>query len=120
MGDTFKRTIRGAPHGLREYACPEHGTFDLVVELASDTLKRPCPQCGAESWRTLETNIITRVANSFYRGGGKRSHADAPGTYMMNTEAIADGMPVEEWRAKREAMWSDHDRKTMKAKGLMP
>ena len=54
------------------------------------------------------------MAASFTRG--KR---DEMPPWATTTEAIADGMPVEEWKAGRAKMWADHDRKTMQAKGLI-
>lgn len=107
--------IRGVREASREYACPQHGAFDLVVDLVTSSTPRPCPECGAASERTLEQHVHRKVGNSFKRG--KR---DEMPPWATTTEAIADGMPVEEWRAKRADYWRDHDRKTMKSKGLLP
>jgi hypothetical protein len=107
--------LRGTPEVDREYACDEHGPFTLTVDAATSSTPRPCPECGALSERTLEARYTVKVANSFQRG--KR---DEMPPWATTTEAIADGMPVEEWREKRATYWRDHDRAVMKQKGLMP
>lgn len=107
--------VRGVERSSREYLCPTHGAFDLVVDLATSRDPRPCPECGAASERTLEANIVARVANTFKRG--KR---DEMSPLATTTEAIADGMPVEEWRSQRAKLWENHDRKVMREKGLLP
>lgn len=110
----FVVRVRGCPTGSREYACPTHGCFELVVDLATSSTPRPCPTCAAPSGRTLESNVITRMANSFLRG--KR---DEMPPWATTTEALADGMPVEEWREGRAKYWEEQDRATMKQKGLL-
>lgn len=110
----FVLKLSGVPEAPREYECPEHGPFEIVVDLATSRDPRPCPECGAASERTLSTRYVRKVANEFKRG--KR---DEMTPYATTTEAIADGMPVSEWREKRAAFWRDHDRATMKRKGLL-
>ena len=100
---------------LGQYACAEHGPFSLDVDLATSQHDRPCPTCATPSPRTLESRYFAKVANSFTRG--KR---DEMPPWATTTEAIADGMPVEEWRNKRADFWGDHDRAEMKQKGLLP
>lgn len=112
---TYKMTLRGVTEAPREYACTAHGPFELVVDLATSSAPRPCPECAAPSERTLESRIITRMA-----GGFKRGKRDEMPAWATTTEAIADGMPVAEWKEKRAKFWEDHDRKVSRAKGLIP
>ena len=111
---TFKLIIRGDPRGERGYLCPEHGAFDLVVDLATSSTPRPCPECAAPSERTIEANILTLVNPlSFVRGkSDKPDHPMAP-----QTELLAEGMPAKEYRAMRNRKWRDWDRKRAKNRG---
>ena len=113
----YKLTIRGDTRAAREYACPDHGPFELVVDLATSRDPRPCPECGAPSDRTLESNIYTRVDPlSFVRGKTEKpDHPMAP-----QTELLAEGMPAKEYKAMRRKKWRDFDYKRAKARGLIP
>lgn len=110
----FTLKLRGVTEAAREYECPEHGPFEVVVDLATSRDPRPCPACGAASERTLEVRYVAKMAPSFVRG--KR---DEMPPWATTTEAIADGMPVSEWRANRAKFWENHDRAKMKEKGLI-
>ena len=110
----FKLTIRGAQEGVREYGCPEHGPFDLTVDLSTSSQPRPCPTCGSLSERTLNANIHTRIDHlSFVRG----KSAEKPTPLAMDTRPLAEGMPLKEWKARRRKLWRDHDRSVAKQKG---
>lgn len=113
----YKLTLRGDPRAAREYACPEHGPFELVVDLATSRDPRPCPVCGAASDRTIEANIVARVDPlSWIRGKSEKpDHPMAP-----QTELLAEGMPMKEYRAMRRKKWRAWDYKRAKDKGLIP
>ena len=111
----FVLKIRGNPTGNREYVCPSHGPFELVVDLATSSTPRPCPTCAAPSERTLEANIVARAGYcGFHRG-----KADPAPPYATTTEALADGMPIGEWKKERRSLWRDADRKEAKTRGLL-
>lgn len=111
----FKVTLRGSPTGPREYVCPEHGPFEMVVALATSSTPQPCPVCSMPSERGLDANIVARSSLvSFARGKG-----DEPPPYATTTAALADGMPLSEWKANRRKLWKDRDWNTAKAKGLI-
>lgn len=112
----FTLKLSGVTEAERQYACDDHGPFDLVVDLATSRQPRPCPTCAAPCERTIEGNILTRVNPlSFVRGkSDKPDHPMAP-----QTELLAEGMPAKEYRAMRRRKWKDWDRKRAKDRGLI-
>lgn len=115
---TFKITIRGAPIAAREYACEQHGAFELVVDLATSRDPRPCPTCAAPSERTLTSNILNRMALSVESGTGKSDPPPSP--LAFNTRAMYEkGQTVSEFRADRRKLHRDRERARAKQKGLI-
>lgn len=122
---TYTVKVRGAVgSGLiaREYTCPEHGVFDALVERSYGNLAIACPaprdnspaECGRASELTTSA-VLGRVK----LGEVSRGKIEKPPTpAALDTEALADGMPLAEFKAKRRAMWADRDRAKWKAKGL--
>lgn len=111
----FTIRVRGGG-GLiaREYACPDHGVFDLLVERnhATEREARPCPTCGAPSEMAMSAPIgRVRLGEV---GRGKSDPPPSP--IALDTRALADGMPLHEWKQRRRAMWNDHDRRKWKEK----
>lgn len=110
----FVLKLSGVPEAPREYECPEHGPFEIVVDLATSRDPRPCPECGAASERTLSTNLVTTVCPySFVRGKSD----PPPNPMVMDTRPLAEGMPLKEWRKKNRAKWRGYDRDQDRKKG---
>lgn len=113
---TFKVTIRGVTSAAREYDCPTHGPFDLVVDLATSSTPRPCPECGAASERTVTTNIATHIAVGFNRGKSD----PPPNKYALDTRPLAEGKEtLKEFRKRRRGLHRDARRNEAKQKGLL-
>ncbi|MEK7383442.1 MAG: hypothetical protein AAB262_09160 [Elusimicrobiota bacterium] len=112
---TFKLNLRGSPTGPRSYACGDHGAFELDVDLATSATPRPCPVCGQPSERTLAAPLYKPQRGVVARG--KVAPPSRPTD--MNTEGLASGQRMSEFRAQRAATWRDHDLREAKAKGLV-
>lgn len=137
---SWKLTIRGADRGpmTAEYECPVHGRFKAVVsrdENGDPPAEQPCPaevsaetnlvqvpaagvapapvrvdQCGIPSpWR------ISAPGLRFPRSDFRRGKSDPPPHELAcDTRDLGEGMPMDEWKAKRAKLWADHDYKTAK------
>ena len=94
---------------LQDWRCPEHGLFEAVAD-NSDVDAMPCPQCSAlSSWAPSPVRGRVKAAE-FTRGG-----SDTPPPRVLDTNELGDGMPIEEWRAKRRAACRDERRAEIKA-----
>ena len=118
---TFKITTRGAG-GLvvAEYRCPVHGVFEATVErnelgdapdehccpaipdcyAAIDQEEFTVPTCALISpWTPSapKPKIWSKPATAAVRGGDMKDRP--PG--MLDTRALADGMPYGEWQKKQ-------------------
>lgn len=127
--------LGGAPTGPRAYACPEHGVFELEVDLATSAEPRPCP-----AWPMVDANILSEdeavsaglercgrlceraVAAALYkpqRGALVRGKYEARGRPMdLDTRPLADGTSPKEFKKQRAAKWFAHDMDEAKRKGL--
>lgn len=96
--------LRGAPRAyVQEFACGEHGVFSSSEE--ADTDHARCPACGlASPWRISAPAGVVRMVEA------ARGISDKPaGALAMSTRALAEGMPVTEWRAQRARAWGEVD-----------
>ena len=109
---TFRVRIRaGGGLVLADYLCPKHGRFE-ALQARSETDSAPCPTCGASSpWAP------TPVAGRVKRGEVVQGKFEPPPNELaLDTRALADGMPLSEWRAKRKRINRDHTRKVVRSK----
>jgi len=111
----FTVRIRGGS-GLvaREYACPEHGVFDDLVERnhATERAPRPCPECGAASELVISAPLGRVKLGEVTRG----KVAEAPNPYALDTQPLAEGMSPSEFKERRRKLWSDKRRREWKEK----
>ena len=112
---SYLRTLRGSLTGTRSYACPDHGDFELDVDLATSATPRPCPDCGQPSERTLAAPLFKPQRGAVVRG----KVAPPSRATDLNVESLADGKPVHEFQDERAAMWHAHDMDQAKRKGLV-
>jgi hypothetical protein len=87
---------------LADYHCPDHGSFESMVESpAPDDI--PCPDClGPSHWVPFPVMGKVRMVEA------ARGTADTrPGPLAFDTRAIAEGQPISEWRAQREKAWNE-------------
>jgi hypothetical protein len=112
---------------LADFTCPEHGRFEAFAP--SDAESCPCPEllppwedhgpagdlgdggiCQADSpWSPSPVRGRVRTAE-VERGG-----VDKPASPMyLDTRELGEGMPMEEWRAKRDKMYEERRHKEAK------
>jgi hypothetical protein len=110
---------------LADFTCPEHGRFELLAE--SDAESAPCPvmlvsvddrgvglrpdvPCGEPSpWTPTPIRCRVRIAE-VERGG-----VDRPASPMfLDTRELGEGMPYDEWKAKRDKLYEDRRHKESK------
>lgn len=93
---------------LADWTCPTHGRFESPAPSHCDSI--PCPSCGAVSpWAPSVVHGSVRLAEV------ERGKSDGPPTKAyMDTRALGEGMPLSEWRAKRDRMWEERSWKESK------
>lgn len=86
-----------------DYECPEHGRFDETVPRSEEETPQPCPECGQPSPWVFPAPMGRMALGNVVRGksDGPRHHRD------LTTAALADGMPLSEWKANRRKMWAN-------------
>lgn len=128
---TWTLKLRGDPTGTiaHEYLCPEHGRFTADVPRSDVPDEVFCPiladgsgyhhhwpdrdYCGRTS-RWSPGRISTHVkAGEVVRG--KVETSGLPADVCMSTSALADGMPLHEFKARRAKVHADLAIKKMRA-----
>jgi hypothetical protein len=114
---TFVMRIRSNPGSevTADYECPTHGMLTARVTRGYDgdppeaiRCTRPGTEfgmCGLTSpWRPSAPGAVRVKRGELVRGkGGERP----PDRYVMDTRPLADGMPIEEFRARRAMVHRD-------------
>ena len=114
---TWTLKLRGDPTGtiVHEYLCPVHGRFEMKVPRADVPDAETCPfpivdaagryTCSLRSpWSP--SGITSRVKpGEVVRG--KVETAGLPADVCMSTQALADGMPLAEFKAQRAKLHAD-------------
>ncbi len=104
---------------LADFTCPRHGRFELLVDADDDWASCPermdcCDEhidfCGEFSpWSPSPVRGRVRI------GEVERGKVDKPDSPMMlDTRELGEGMPMEEWRAKRDRMYEERRHKEAK------
>ncbi len=127
--------VRGAPSRTiqHEYLCPDHGRFtadvsrdDVPDEMPCRTVTREPIECvvpgGCDSpfCRPVYCGLTSpwspsSIATKISIIGFSRGKADAPPTpHALTTRDLAEGMPMNEWRAKRAKLREERRRKRVK------
>lgn len=131
---TWTLKLRGDPTGtiIHDYLCPVHGRFEAEVSRADVPDVMPCPRhegklvpatqflslaeaerirsslgavCGAASpWSP--SGITSRVKPGEVVRGKVETNG-LPADVCMSTQALADGMPLAEFKAKRAKLHAD-------------
>jgi hypothetical protein len=111
---TYTLKVRGAPGPMTaEYLCPVHGRFEAMVrrtEAGDPPDARPCPVCLQPAAWVISAPPGRVRATEVVRGKGD----PAPTPLALDTRALGEGMPLSEWKARRNTMWRDHDYKQLK------
>ena len=120
----FTVKVRGGGRILREFRCPEHGVFESYEP--GDAV--PCPEwtdsdcpcgecqggpCDLPSERCFTSAPLGRVR----AGEVARGKSDPPPHPLaLDTRPLAEGMPLNEWKAQRAALWDGQRRRELKEK----
>lgn len=83
---------------MLEYECPEHGRFDSLEPRSEAPDHKPCPICGR-----LSPWVISAPLGKVKIGEVTRGKSEPPPAHVMDTRALADGMPLHEFKATRSA-----------------
>lgn len=117
---------------VADYRCPEHGLFEATVRRdengdAPDT--QPCPhvidhddeggvdECLLESPWTISSpkpRVLSVLPSAAIRGGDMK---DRP-PHMLDTRALAEGMPLSTWKTKQRELTRDRRHKMLIDKGI--
>jgi hypothetical protein len=94
---------------LSDFTCPEHGTFERLVDVSAESV--PCRECGADCpWTPAPIRCRVRI------GEVERGGVDKPDSPMyLDTRELGEGMPYDEWKAKRDKVYEDRRHKESKA-----
>ncbi len=110
---TFTVRIRGAHSQpiARDFACHDCGPFSAEVSRDADT--HPCPDCGAPTPFVLSPVHGSVKATEAIRGSVAKP--DSP--MYLDTRELGNGMPMAEWRAKRDKLYEERRHKESKEFG---
>ena len=106
---TFTIKTRGAP-GLivSEFACPECGVFEATVPSGTECWSCECGLLAP--WTPSAPRIKHPIITGVVRG-----KSDGPPTpTALNTEPIADGMPMYKFDEMRAKVWEEHRERKIK------
>jgi hypothetical protein len=92
-----------------EYLCDSHGRFSATVERDGPDC-HPCPLCSRPSIWVISAPM-GRVRTAEVQRGG----VDKPDSPMfLDTRELGEGMPFDQWRAKRDKMYEERRHKEAK------
>jgi len=104
---TYTVKLRGSSSApiAADYMCETCGPFETIVARpAPDEI--PCDQCAAPAtWLPCAPRIKHPLFVSCHRGKAD----EKPYPEACDTEPLADGMPLHEWKKRRAEMWNAHD-----------
>lgn len=99
---------------MLEYVCPSGHRTERLVKRSRPPRSVPCESCGGKAKRCISAVRHKTVWGS----AANRGKSDPPPCpTAMDTRSIAEGQSVDEWRAGRQKVWQEHDRKKRRAKG---
>ena len=91
---------------MLNFTCPTHGQFEVLTDKRDGPPEfQPCPD--VDKFEALECSIMSPVVTAYAVRGrmklgevtqGKNDQPLPP--HIMSTEALADGMPLAEWKEK--------------------
>jgi hypothetical protein len=107
---------------MLDYQCPRGHRFESLEKRGAEPETIECPAtidlagfhggCYLPATVTLSAPMVgTNWAGDVSRG---KSDPRPPG--VLDTRALAEGMPLKEWKQKRAEYWRDKDRAEIKQK----
>jgi hypothetical protein len=115
---TYRRRENPGSEVSADYECPIHGRFTRAVVRDENgdppqVVRCKCPATGAEewgmcgmpaAWRPSAPGAVHIRRAELVRGGGSER---PPDRHVMDTRPLADGMPLDEFKARRAAVHRD-------------
>jgi hypothetical protein len=122
---TFRIRIRGSGPVVAEYECPVHGPFTVTTPRDENRDPPATHVCGdVQEWPDGEgANVCLRMAEwrpSPPMGRVKLASAsqgkvaEKPHHLSLDTRELGEGMPLKEWKAKRQKLWHEQRWKRFK------
>jgi putative FmdB family regulatory protein len=93
---------------VAEYSCPECGEFEATVKRPTPD-ELDCPTCGATA-----TWVISAPIGRVKRGEVTQGKYEPPPAGYMDTRAIGEGQPLEEFRADRRKLRAEERKREIK------
>ncbi len=109
---------------LADFCCSEHGLFEALVD--ADAESHPCPVWMVHGHANPATSVEapcdypspwspSPVRGRVRIGEVVRGGVDKPDSPMyLNTRELGEGMPMSEWREKRDKMYAERRHKESK------
>jgi hypothetical protein len=95
---------------MLEFLCEEHGRFESLELRATAPDAAPCPECGASSpWC-----ISSPLPKPQYGAVSQGKVSKAPVPLALDTEPLANGMSMRDWKKRRKALWDNERIKRVK------
>lgn len=125
---TWKLTVHHNPGSLvsAEYECPVHGRFTLDMEREPNGDPPQWVHCNEVEFGCLHAceHVMSAPASVKVRTGEmvRGKSAERPSEkHVLDTSLLADGMPYDEWKARRAKVHRDESlRRVRKAFGTGP
>lgn len=90
---------------LSDYRCSTCGPFEALAPSDADAVD--CPECGERSpWMPAPVHGRVRLGEVVR---GKVAKPDSP--MFLDTRDLGAGMPLKEWRAKRDKIYQERRHK---------
>ena len=97
---------------MLDFTCPSHGQFETLTDRRDGkALSLPCPECGEPS-PVVDSYAVTGRMKLGEVSQGRNT--DPPPPNVLDTRELGDGMPLDEWRAKRKKKRRDERRAWVK------
>ena len=97
---------------LLEYECPNHGRFESFQARSDQAASLLCPSCHARSERAISAPKVGTVWG--YAATKAKSNDPHPNPVVLNTQPLADGMKLSEWKKQRREFRAEERRREIK------
>ncbi len=94
---------------MNEYECSAHGRFEALVERDGPDYHH-CPVCSKPAIWVVSAPMGRVRIGEVERGGVEK----AASPMYLSTRELGEGMPYDDWRAKRDKMYEERRHKESK------
>ncbi len=102
---------------ILEFLCDDCGRFESLEPRATAPDALSCPDCGSLSQWVVsapQPKVLSVPCTATVRGGDMKDRPRG----MLDTRALADGMPLKEWKAKERKVTQERRHQQMLKGGL--